>query len=55
MTYLNQFHKESTERMMKKMDDWKKSPTSSLEAVVRMKANLILGRRIEQAYMMSKM
>lgn len=54
MTYLNQFHKESTERMMKKMEDWKKSPTSSSEAVARMKTNLILGRRIEQAYMMSK-
>ena len=40
MTYLNRFHQESTERMLRKMEEWKKSPTSSLEAAEKMKQNL---------------
>ena len=33
MTYLNQYHKESTERKLKKIAEWKKSPMNSSEAV----------------------
>ena len=54
MEYLNQYHKESTERMLRKMEEWKKSSTSSSEAAARMKENFALGLRIEEAYMKSK-
>ena len=43
MQYLNQFHKESTERMLRKLEEWKKSPTSSLEAAQTMKRNMAQG------------
>jgi len=54
MTYLNQFHKESTERMLRKLEEWKKSPTSSIEAAQTMKRNMAQGLRMEAAYMASK-
>ncbi len=43
MTYLNQFHKEKTERCRKKMDSWFKSPMTLEEqqqAAEAMKQNL---------------
>ena len=43
MTYLNQFHKEKTERCLQKMQSWYTSPMSSVEqqaAAQRMKDNL---------------
>ena len=39
MNYLNQFHKESVERKMKKISESLKSPMSSSAAVAYMKAN----------------
>ncbi len=54
MTYLNQFHKESTERMLRKMEEWKKSPTSSSEAAQTMKQNLAQALRMEETYIASK-
>lgn len=54
MQYLNQFHKESTERMLRKLEEWKKSPTSSLEAAQTMKRNMAQGLRMEAAYIVSK-
>lgn len=54
MTYLNQFHKESTERMLRKLAEWKKSPTSSIEAAQRMKQNLAMALRMEVTYTASK-
>lgn len=54
MTYLNQFHKESTERMLNKLEEWRKSPTCSTEAVRRMKQNMLQGKRIEETYIASR-
>lgn len=54
MAYLNQFHKESTERMLRKLEEWKKSPTSSMEAAQTMKRNMAQGIRMEEVYMASK-
>lgn len=54
MTYLNQYHKESTERMLRKLEEWKKSPTSSAEAAQRMKQTMMSGQRIEEAYTRNK-
>lgn len=54
MTYLNQFHKESTERMLRKMEEWKKSPTSSSEAAQTMKQNLAQALLMEETYIASK-
>ncbi len=48
MKYLNQFHKESTERMLRKLEEWKKSPTSSIEAAQTMKRNMAQGIRMEE-------
>jgi (p)ppGpp synthase/HD superfamily hydrolase len=39
MKYLNQFHKESSERKMRKMAEWKGQPTSDNEAVTEMFRN----------------
>ena len=54
MTYLNQYHKESTERMLRKLAEWKKSPTSSSEAAQTMKQNLAQALRMEETYIASK-
>lgn len=32
MKYLNQFHKESAERKMKKVEEWQKNPVPASEA-----------------------
>lgn len=53
--YLNQFHKETTEQMLRRIAEWKNSPTSCTIAAERMKQNLILGQLIEENYMASKM
>ena len=39
MMYLNQFHKESVERKMRKIAESKKSPMSSIAAAAYMKKN----------------
>ena len=39
MKYLNQFHKESSERKMRKMAEWKGQPTSDNEAVTEVFRN----------------
>lgn len=54
MTYLNQYHKESTERMLRKLAEWKKSPTSSSEAAQTMKRNLALALSMEATYIANK-
>ncbi|WP_156409636.1 hypothetical protein [Hoylesella enoeca] len=54
MIYLNQFHKESTERMFQEMEEWHKSPTSSEEAAKQMMRNLRQAQQMEAAYMKSK-
>ncbi len=41
MTYLNQFHKEASERKMRKIEESKKSPMSSVDAANYMKQNFI--------------
>ena len=33
MTYLNQFHKEASERKMRKIAEWEKTPLSAEEMV----------------------
>lgn len=54
MNYINQYHKETTERMLKRMEEWKKSPTCSTVAAERMKKNMMLGQRIEETYIANK-
>ena len=54
MTYLNQYHKETTEQMLRRIAEWRKSPTCSTIAAERMKQNLMLGQRIEETYIASK-
>lgn len=54
MTYLNRFHQESTERMLRKMEEWKKSPTSSSEAAEKMKQNLTMALYIEATFIQNK-
>ena len=44
MTYLNQFHKESMERTMKKIVESKKSPMSSKDAANYMKRNFEMAK-----------
>jgi hypothetical protein len=40
MKYLNQFHKEATERKIRKIAEAKLSPTNSVDAVNYMKRNV---------------
>jgi len=47
MKYLNQFHKETAERKMKKVEDWLKNPISSAEAS---KQQFEMHKEIEKAY-----
>ena len=47
MKYLNQFHKESTERKLKKIAESKKSPMSSIDAAAYMMANFERAKRME--------
>lgn len=46
MTYLNQFHKEASERKMRKISESRKSPMSSEDAVRYMKRNLELAKNM---------
>ena len=39
MTFLNQFHKEATERKIRKIEEWEKIPMSSAEAAAYMWRN----------------
>lgn len=54
MTYLNQYHKETTEQMLRRVEEWKKSPINAELAAERMKQNLILGQHIEEEYLAKK-
>lgn len=54
MNYLNQFHKESTERMLRKQATWRKSPTSSENAAQKMKENLNKAQKMEADYIANK-
>ena len=47
MEYLNQFHKESTERKLKKIAESMKSPMSSIDAAAYMMANFERAKRME--------
>ena len=47
MEYLNQFHKESVERKLKKIAESKKSPMSSIDAAAYMMANFVKAKRME--------
>ena len=49
MTFLNQFHKESMERTIKKIIESKKSPMSSKDFADYMKRNLELAKQMEAA------
>jgi hypothetical protein len=40
MVYLNQFHKESTERKLWKIEEFKKFPMNSKDAAAYMKKNM---------------
>ena len=47
MTYFNQFHKEKTERCLKKMQSWFPSPmtlSEQLETAEKMKQNMALAQ-----------
>ena len=48
MKYLNQFHKESSERKMRKMAEWKGQPTSEDDAVAEMFRNHRMALAIEK-------
>ncbi len=47
MTYLNQFHKNSVERKMKKLAEYKKSPMNSTDAAAYMKRNFKKAKQME--------
>ena len=47
MKYLNQFHKESTERKLKKIAESWKSPLNSIDAAACMMANFEKTKQIE--------
>ena len=49
MTYLNQFHKESMERTMRKIEEYEKSPMSSSDFAAYMKRNFETAKRMEAA------
>jgi len=47
MEFLNQFHKESTERTLRKMQEWKKQPMSATEAAAEMWRNYEMALEME--------
>lgn len=47
MKYLNQFHKESVERKLKKIAESSKLPMSSIDAAAYMMANFERAKRME--------
>ena len=46
MTYLNQFHKEATERKIRKIEESSKSPMSSEDFAKYMKHNVELAKKM---------
>ena len=46
MTYLNQFHKESMERTMRKIEESKKSPMNSHDFAAYMKHNFEMAKKM---------
>ena len=46
MTFLNQFHKEAMERTMRKIEESKKSPMSSVDAANYMKRNFEMAKNL---------
>ena len=46
MIYLNQYHRESTERKLRKMEEWKKSPMNSIDAANYMKKNFEMAKHM---------
>ena len=53
MTYLNQFHKESMERTMRKIRESEKSPVNSSDFAAYMKRNLEMAKEMEAALKLS--
>lgn len=51
MKYLNQFHKESTERKLKKMEVWEKHSLNSSEEVRKM---VEMHKQLKELYSKSK-
>ena len=49
MTYLNQFHKESMERKLRKIEESMRSPMNSIDAANYMRRNLELAKQMEAA------
>lgn len=49
MTFLNQFHKEATERSMRKIEESEKSPMSPEDFAAYMRRNLQLALEMEAA------
>ena len=50
MTFLNQFHKEVTERKMRKIAESQQSPMSSVDFANYMKRNLELAKRMRHRF-----
>ena len=48
MEYLNQFHKESTERKMKQIEEWRKSPVDLEGALKRQRIREQQAREMEE-------
>ena len=46
MTFFNQFHKEVTERKMRKTAELKQSPMNSVDAANYMKCNLVMANHM---------
>jgi len=46
MTYFNQFHKEASERKMRKIEESKQSPMNSIDAANYMKRNVEMASRM---------
>ena len=46
MTYFNQYHKEASERKMRKIEESKKSPMSSADFADYMKRNVEIASRM---------
>ena len=47
MEYLNHFHRESVERKLRKIEEFKKSPMNSEDAVAYMRRNMEIAAEIE--------
>ena len=48
MEFLNQFHKEATERKIRKIEEWEKIPISSSEAAAYMWRNYRMALEMEK-------